>query len=331
MRKRCLVTRAILHVIASFEGGGAERQLALLATEQARRGMRVHVAVRRLGVHHELVKGVQVHAIGDLAGANPRVTVRIARLVRELRPDVIQTWLPQMDVMAGAAALATRVPWVMTERTSAYRRDAAAVARRAIGSFATAVVANSQEGAALWPAARVIPNAVVVDHAVEAESPAVVFAGRLDDNKQPHVLIDALARMTTPPRTIVFGDGPLRAMLEQRARGLPVTFAGFRTDWHRHLASAIALVAPSRREGEPNVVLEALAYGRPVLASDIAAHRALVEPAFAVGDRAALARALVAPRATSRIELNTRTIAATADRYDEVYRFESARSRAHRT
>src|SRR5712675_763318 len=41
----------VLHMIPTLEGGGAERQLYLLATEQARRGLSVHVAIRRGGVH----------------------------------------------------------------------------------------------------------------------------------------------------------------------------------------------------------------------------------------------------------------------------------------
>ncbi|MFT3697383.1 MAG: glycosyltransferase [Kofleriaceae bacterium] len=329
MRKRSLVTDAILHVIASLESGGAERQLALLATEQARRGMQVHLAVRRRGPLEAMLQGVHIHELADLAGADLRLVWQLVRFVRTFAPTIVQTWLPQMDVLGGSAALATRVPWVMTERSTDYPRDAALFARNTIGRLASAIVANSVEGAAGWRDAHVIPNAVVVDHPVPTEPPTVVFAGRLDDNKQPHVFVDAIARTRLP--AIVFGDGPLRGALESRARDLPIKFAGYRADWHRWLASAIAFVTPSRREGEPNAVLEALAFGRPVIASDIAAHRHLVEPAFAVGDVDGLVRALASPRFTSRVDLANRSLAVTADRYDAVYTSVSARSRARRT
>ena len=75
--------------------------------------------------------------------------------------------------------------------------------------------------------------------------------------------------LDTPVHLDVFGDGPARSDLEAAARGLDVTFHGFRprAEIASTLADAHALVVPSLREGLGMVALEALAVGRPVIAS----------------------------------------------------------------
>jgi len=103
----------------------------------------------------------------------------------------------------------------------------------------------------------------------------------------------------------VVGDGPLRAELEQRAAGLPVTFVGAlsRERLAREYAAAAVAVFPSVRaasgdqDGLPVALLEALAAGCPVIASDLPGlDEAVVDGEsgllFAAGDAAALATAL---------------------------------------
>src|SRR5947207_929887 len=65
----------ILHVIPTLEGGGAERQLSMLAAEQTRRGYQVHVAVRRPGVHAQAIRDgrVEVHELGNIRSIDPRL------------------------------------------------------------------------------------------------------------------------------------------------------------------------------------------------------------------------------------------------------------------
>jgi len=69
----------ILHAIPTLGGGGAERQLCMLASEQARRGACVHVAIRRGGVHEPVLKkcGVHIHELGDARSINPRLLLAL--------------------------------------------------------------------------------------------------------------------------------------------------------------------------------------------------------------------------------------------------------------
>ena len=98
-----------------------------------------------------------------------------------------------------------------------------------------------------------------------------VAAGRLTKQKGLDRLVAALAVCPPEARAIIFGEGPERAALEAnaRARGLEDRLAmpGFSEDLPSWVAGADAFILPSRWEGLPNVALEALALGTPVVAT----------------------------------------------------------------
>jgi len=115
--------------------------------------------------------------------------------------------------------------------------------------------------------------------------PNLVTVGRLSLEKGVDVLLEAFAlvrEVVTDARLTVLGDGPLAAALgEQRDRlGLrdSVHFAGFLPNPHPYVKYADLFVMPSRVEGMPNAVLEALALEKPVVATDcVAAMREIAE------------------------------------------------------
>ncbi len=98
-----------------------------------------------------------------------------------------------------------------------------------------------------------------------------VAIGSVIAQKGFDVLIEAVALAHSPWRVDVIGDGPHLAGLRARADGrqLPVHFAGATTDVTSALASATALVVPSLWEAWPYVAMEAMAQGRPVVASRV--------------------------------------------------------------
>ena len=147
------------------------------------------------------------------------------------------------------------------------------------------------------------------------EIPVVVWCGRLTAEKDPLAALHAVAavRSRRPVRLMFVGDGPLRGQLEQRTRALgidcDVAFTGFVDDPETYLAHSDVCLLTSRREGLPTVLIEALALGTPVVATDcpsgpseILAHGALgqlvpLDDADALV--VALERALAAPRPTA--------------------------------
>lgn len=355
--------KTILHLIPTFEGGGAERQLSMLATEQSRRGWSVHVGIRRGGVNEGLLRSsmVTVHSLGDHRGVNPILLVRIGALIKQIKPDVVQTWLPQMDIVGGTAALLNSAPWIVSERSNGFSiqefKFQAWVHHRLV-RYANAVVANSSNGAEYWR--RVLPmdalvfqvaNAVDVDvirNMVTANNESInlsrckmniLVVGRLIPRKGIDTVIKAVSLMplTLSVRVLIIGEGPLRGEIEGSIKdaGIDerVSLLPYRQDWWGLLKSASALVSMSHFEGQPNVVLEAMAAGCPLIVSDIPEHREILNGNSAIfvspNNPAALAAAMIsffsdpasarqrAERASVFVE--GMTIQAAADAYELIY------------
>jgi glycosyltransferase involved in cell wall biosynthesis len=128
-----------------------------------------------------------------------------------------------------------------------------------------------------------------------------VPVGRLQAPKDPLTLIRALAELGRPGEAVIAGDGPDRPAVEREVRRLglesAVRLAGERDDVAELLAEADLFVLSTRSEGLPLSILEAMAAGLPVVASDVGGVPELVvdrETGFLVppGDPHALAAAI---------------------------------------
>lgn len=178
----------------------------------------------------------------------------------------------------------------------------------------TAMVAVSAEErwnglAVLGPRAariRVIPNGVDMERfrpdgplAERAAGPLVVSVGRLCHARGPDFAVAALAKMRTPAaRLRLVGDGEDRAALEMQVRALGLTgrveLTGFRQDPAPDFRGADVVIVPSRYDGMALVLLEAMACGAAVVATQVPGSSALAGAGVLVPpeDPAALARAV---------------------------------------
>jgi glycosyltransferase involved in cell wall biosynthesis len=288
------------------EGDFAGRFVADLVERLRARAVEVEVLFPGVYAHHGLADGdgvaVNVRrrpwAAPLLLGSMACATRRAAR-----RADLVHAhWLP-----AGAAAAASGKPFVVTLHGTDVElaRRVPWPARRVLRRAACVVCVSR----ALADAARrlgaqrveVIPNGVALPDEVgdEAEPPQVLYVGRLSPEKG----VEELVAATRGLNLVVCGDGPLRDLVPD---ALGFVSSAERDAYYRRAA---VVVCPSRREGFGLACAEAMAHGRPVVASAVGGLLDLVdngETGLLVppGDPAALRAAI--DRLLADRELRTR-------------------------
>jgi glycosyltransferase involved in cell wall biosynthesis len=159
------------------------------------------------------------------------------------KPYVVQPWGTDVE-------LARRVPWAA--RPLLRRARLVLCPSRVLAQVARELGASQ---------VRVVPSGVAIPAEVAApeDSPHVLFVGRLSEEKGIHELLEA----TEGIPCVIVGDGPLRDLVPEA-----VGFVAPR-ELGSYYERAAVVVCPSRREGYGVVAREAMAYGRPVVASAV--------------------------------------------------------------
>lgn len=301
--------------ITGLEYGGAEKCLTELAARVDRRRFEPVVyslaprpAPGRPSVVPRLVQaGVETHFLDvRRTWQFPLAVRRLALRFRQERPDLVQTFLFHANVVGRVAARRAGVPRVLAGIRVAERRGrwrlwldratAGNVARHVCVSQSVADYAATVGG---LPRDRliVIPNGVEIEAfrsavpcdletlGVPAGRKLVAYIGRLDAQKRVNWLLElseGWLRDSPQHDLLIVGDGPQRPLLAQTAARLGiggrVHFLGWRADVAAILAASELLVLPSAWEGMPNVVLEAMAAGVPVVATAAEGVRELLGP-----------------------------------------------------
>ena len=289
-------------VITELEPGGAERCLVNLATRIDRQRFEPVVyslgprppACRDVLVGHLEAAGVPVQFLGLTHWSQYFHGVRrLAGMLAEQRTQIVQSFLFHANVLAARAAVHANVPHVCTGiRVADPRRTRTSVERWATGRADRHVCVSQsvahfcrQRGFAAEKVV-VIPNGIDVDRwknarpsdltqfGVPAGRRAIVYVGRLDPQKGLAQFFGELTQLFkhVPDHDLLMvGDGPEAAVLKQAAHSLGVAdrvhFAGWQADVPEIVSASDLLVLPSLWEGMPNVVLEAMAAGKPVVAT----------------------------------------------------------------
>ena len=318
----------MLFVIGTGEIGGAELQLLCLARLLRQRGFLVQVHFTRLvGPIVESLAASGVKTTGSaLEGSVRNGTGRLAawrrfvRTVRDLRrvirrdqPEVVHAILPGATITTMLACWRVDGIRIAGIRgfVPAYSRLMSTLFRRAVRR-ADAVVCNAPHLADEMVGGfgvessqvRVIPNGVDVPVwlADASSSPARgVVVANFHPYKGYDVLLDALALVDAPVSVHLCGIGKEREAVRSRAIELgvehKVVFVDPPADVQAELRLAQFAVHPSKTEGLPNAVLEQMAAGLPVIASDVGGIPMLVDEGsngflVSAGDSVALADAL---------------------------------------
>ena len=272
--------------------------------------------------------GVRVVELEGASKGDIRRAFRLRHLAKEA--DVVHASLWGASAFARVVAAGPRRPaLVISERgIEDHRQMATEVINRILRPATDGFIGNSTAVTDFIrqshgvrtndPRVVLIPNGLDpgVFHPIdEADSDSsrrqrIIGVGRLVPSKRFDMAISVLAHLVkvVDIELVIAGDGPERKRLEVLAEGLPVTFLGHLSD-RRTLADTLRscdiLVMPSAREGYPNAILEALACGLPVVASNVPGIRAAAGVGVTLVDDSteawvnAIVEAFTAPPVTS--------------------------------
>ena len=298
---------SVVHVAESTGWAGGERYLLALATELDRKRFRLSVIVPDAGPLVERLHALEVETACvplNARLASPTAFAALVRALRRLRPAIVQSHGARSNVYTRLAARAAGVPVVVSTvhnslfdyEVAGWRRAMYVLAERVSSPLADRVVAVSHAIARdLVERYRIDAARTVVIHngidawafrparggaAVRAElglahgRRVIVMAGRMTAQKGWDVLLEAAARLAGGRGDLAWllvGDGPLRGALTRRAADLGVAarFMGARTDMADVLDCADVVVLASRSEGLPFTLLEAMALGKPIVATRV--------------------------------------------------------------
>lgn len=294
----------IVHLIPYLSGGGAERQLDYLSRQQAHKGHDVHILYLNEGPLPHSHSVVKYHKISTLSNYNPKILWQILIKVKQIQPDIIQTWAVQMDILGGFVAIVSNIPWIIREPNQelAYRYNRKRKLRIIMAVFVNAVISNSIGGDQYWR--KYIPerkrfiiqnglqsfdiNRTIKDipfSLINNDLPIVLYVGRLTKHKNVELLIEAMALVQKKIKIngLICGDGILKNGIKSICKQLNmdsfVSVLGYTPNniILQIMKKASVFVSLSKYEGCPNTVMEAMACKCPVIVSDIAAHKEILD------------------------------------------------------
>lgn len=300
----------ILFIIWSLERGGAERFLAgLLMHIDLSQFEPVLCCLNWKGVWAETIeqRGIKVIALNKKMGVDVGVWRQLIHIIKEGHFDIVNTHLWLADVMGRVAAMTARAPIIISTAQNvdiwkkithrlvdwilAFRTTLIIAVSLAVKDYYTRVVKIPDRKIL------VIPNAIDIapfenigaihylypEFDLKEDDFILACVGRLNYQKGHSYLFESvkLVKDLLPNlKIIVVGEGEERNVLENLVAALGiqnmVRFVGQRKDIPQILNLSQGLVLPSLFEGLPLCVLEAMAAGRPVIATDVGGTREIV-------------------------------------------------------
>jgi L-malate glycosyltransferase len=365
-RKLRAVNLRVLHVDTEHGWRGGERQVLWLASELARRGHGSIVAARAGEPLTDRARaaGLTVVECSPSWELDMGAAWRLRRAIVEQRINVVHAHTAHAVAVGALATLGTGIPLVVARRVD-FRLRSNAGTRWKYGRAAVIIAVSKAVAAVLERDGiaphriRVVPDGidlsrtlmpaparVLASLGIPNGVPLVVQVAQLVGHKDPLNFVHAMARVKEAvpnAHALLVGDGPLRAEVQRAVTELSLTntvhVAGYRTDADSLLAAADVVCLSSKEEGMGSVLLDALAFAKPVAATlaggipevIVNGESGLlvdVQNPRALGD--AIARLLLEPALRARLTANSRAHAEefsvqrmtdrTIEIYDEVVR-----------
>ena len=352
-------------VVTNLAGGGAEKVVLKLGAGLAARGHDVHLVLLEHLVEHAIPEGIVVHALTRPGRPLSKgmlgkrlAAFRLRRLFRRLtghRPfDLVVSTLPFADEVATRARLPRhwcRIANTLSVEIARLREHDPAKAQRRLSRYrklygsrpliaVSEGVAEDLRGSLGLTGVRIerIYNpfdfAAIRTRAAKSApmppAPYVIHVGRFAAQKRHDLLLDAWAQLDVPHQLVLLTppEARLTAMIDARGLTQQVTVRGFQANPYPWIAGADLLVLSSDHEGLPNVIIEALAVGTPVVSTDCpSGPREIMGETYSeylvpVGDAVALSQAirqtLADPPDLKRVDLSSFDITKVLTAYEQL-------------
>jgi glycosyltransferase involved in cell wall biosynthesis len=291
----------VTFAIPSLGSGGAERVLTILANTWAGKGWEVTIITLNHPGWESFYEvdgrigwvrlGLLKEAANPLTGLwnNVQRVRALRQAIRQSRPQVVISFIDTMNVLTLAAARGLHIPVIISERSDPSKHPINAAwsrLRQWTYPWSSRLVVQNRHAQAFFKPRLgeklcIIPNPILPLPAVAGETlflahrPLVLAAGRLSREKGCDLLIRAFARLSEryPDwNLLILGEGPRRNELEALVAELTmqerIKLPGKVKNPYDYFRKADLFVLPSRYEGLPNALCEAMVCGMAVVAAN---------------------------------------------------------------
>lgn len=324
-----LETRVML-VIPRMTNGGAERVMATLANELAKRNYKVRIItltseesfyklssdVEIIGANYEFNKKSFLKRNIDLVINGLKSIPYLYIQIKKWQPEIMISFLTHTIILSILMKVFfSEMQLIVSERNEPRRRSwPTRFITKYVYTLADDIVCQSREVATFFPEyaqskIKIIENPIneeaLPDVFPERRKKVIVGVGRLFEQKNFSLLIDSFSDLTQvfPEYKLeIYGEGPLRETLQQKIDNLgledKIMLMGVKKNVMKYVADAELFVMSSNYEGFPNALVEAMASGLPVISTDFSTGvaREIIKKEngliVPVNDRAALSAAI---------------------------------------
>jgi len=282
----------IIIITRSMWAGGAERVIAEIVTYLSRNNFEAKIiTIDDDIVQYEIPDNVELIAIGKQS--NFKLTDKFCRyyktrkIIKKEKPELVLSMPEDIGIYVIPALYGTKVPVVVSERNNPKVmpwKKSTRLLRKLVYPFVDGIIFQTHEASDFF-SDRIRSKSIVLPNPINSKSfperwcgerrKIIVGAGRLDKQKNFKLLIDAFLRVNrihSDYKLIIYGEGKERQNLTNYAESvLPegsYLFPGRSSDLIYEMYQASIFVLSSDFEGMPNVLIEAMSIGLPVVSTD---------------------------------------------------------------
>lgn len=282
-------------MIPSLQGGGAEKQAVIQMNALSKLDWDIHLILKKKGINFPKLepKRIKVYILKNRKLINPFLFLEALKLILKIKPNIIVTWLLEMDILGGLISIFLRKNFVATERTSelAYKKTPLrGWLRKIIIKKSSLIISNSKFGKEYLTKNGISNNRIKLVRNIifplkklnpkkedNNKGNFILCVGRIEENKGVYTSLNAMCKISYNIKLKFIGEGKdkgnLLQIIERKGMGNRISIVDYDENWVLNNKSALGLLSMSCYEGSPNVVLEAMNAEIPTIVSDISAHR----------------------------------------------------------